>query len=282
MPTRARASKHRVTLLIPAKDEERNLAWVLSRVPLMVDEIILIDGHSTDRTVEVARALRPDIVVVPEMGPGKGAAVRTGIAAATGDLVVMIDADGSMDPLEIPKFVEALTDGADLVKGSRFLPGGGTTDMTWLRMAGNRALLGIVNAAFRTRFTELCYGFMAFRRDAMLRLGLTSDGFELETEIVVRAALHRLDIREVPSFEAPRRFGDSHLNTFRDGARVLRTIVTRRASWSAGTPSTELPSPVSGSAHAVAGGPTAHTALPASAVAVAANDEVDEMEPLSA
>jgi glycosyltransferase involved in cell wall biosynthesis len=220
-----------VSVLIPAKNEERNLAWVLTRIPSSVDEVILIDGNSTDRTVEVARALRPDIVVVTEMGPGKGAAVRTGVAAATGELLVMIDADGSMDPLEIPRFVEALELGADLAKGSRFLPGGGTTDMTRLRMWGNGALLRIANTLFRTNFTELCYGFMAFRRSAILSLGLSSNGFEIETEIVVRSALHGLPITEVPSIEAPRRFGTSHLNTFRDGARVLRTILGRRAAW---------------------------------------------------
>ena len=228
---RARPRTNRVSLLIPAKNEERNLAWVLTRVPALVDEVILVDGRSTDRTVEVARALRPDIVVVTEKGRGKGAAVRTGIEAATGDFLVMIDADGSMEPLEIPRFVEALAMGADLVKGSRFLPGGGTSDMTRLRMCGNRALLAIANTLFRTTFTELCYGYMAFRRSAILDLGLTSDGFEIETEIVVRSALRGLRIEEVPSFEAERRFGTSHLNTFRDGTRVLRTIVGRRASW---------------------------------------------------
>jgi glycosyltransferase involved in cell wall biosynthesis len=220
-----------VSLLIPAKNEERNLAWVLARIPPIVDEIVLIDGRSTDRTVEVARAMRPDVVVVAERGRGKGAAVRTGIEAATGEFLVMIDADGSMDPAEISLFVEALENGADLVKGSRFLPGGGTTDMTRLRMCGNRALLGIANILFRTRFTELCYGYMAFRRSAILSLGLSSDGFEIETEIVVRAALHRLTIAEIPSFESERRFGTSNLNTFRDGTRVLRTILSRRASW---------------------------------------------------
>jgi glycosyltransferase involved in cell wall biosynthesis len=229
---RARTHPHRVTLLIPAKNEERNIAWVLSRVPDVIDEILLVDGHSIDRTIEVARTIRPDIVVVPEMAPGKGAAVRTGLVHATGEFVVMIDADGSMNPAEIPSFVDELEAGADLVKGSRFLPGGGTTDMTLLRKAGNRALLGVVNALFRTRFTELCYGFMAFRRDPMRSLGLVSDGFEIETEIVVRSALHGLAVREVPSFESPRRFGASNLNTFRDGARVLRTIVQGRAAWS--------------------------------------------------
>jgi glycosyltransferase involved in cell wall biosynthesis len=280
MPTRARPSSQRISLLIPAKNEERNLAWVLSRIPLIVDEVILIDGHSTDRTVEVARAMRPDIVVVPEMGPGKGAAVRTGIAAATGEFIVMIDADGSMEPREISKYVEALAEGADVVKGSRFLPGGGTSDMTRLRMVGNRALLGIVNTAFGTRFTELCYGFMAFRRDAMLGLGLTSDGFEIETEIVVRSALHGLTISEVPSFESPRRFGTSHLNTFRDGARVLRTIVARRASWAATATSAELalrepefPAPALASRA---------PALATQPVAAATSDDVEAIESLTA
>jgi len=277
MPSRARLPSSRVSLLIPAKNEERNLAWVLSRIPLIVDEVILIDGHSTDRTVEVARAIRPDVVVVPEMGPGKGAAVRTGLEAATGEFIVMIDADGSMEPGEIPSYVDALREGADLVKGSRFLPGGGTSDMTWLRMAGNRVLLGVVNTAFRTRFTELCYGFMAFRRDAVRSLGLTSDGFEIETEIVVRAALNGLQIREVPSFESPRRFGSSHLNTFRDGARVLRTIVARRAAWAS-------PAAFSGPVLGTPEVPTPRLATPppTQPIAVATAAEVDEIESLTA
>jgi glycosyltransferase involved in cell wall biosynthesis len=255
-----------VTLLIPAKNEERNLAWVLHRVPPMIDEVILIDGHSTDRTVDVARAVRPDVVVVMERTRGKGAAVRTGIAAASGDFVVMIDADGSMDPFEIPRYVAQLEDGADVVKGSRFLPGGGSSDMTRIRRVGNRALLTMVNGLFRTRFTELCYGFMAFRRDHMVSLGLTSDGFEIETEIVVRAARQGLTIREVPSFEASRRFGESHLNTFRDGTRVLRTIVARRASWSStASPTTLLSADVE---------PFALTLAPA--------DEAEEREVVSA
>ena len=88
-------------------------------------EIILVDGHSTDETVRVAQRLRPDIVVIRQTRVGKGNALACGFAAATGDFIVMIDADGSNDPAEIPRFVAALEGGADFAKGSRFLPGGG-------------------------------------------------------------------------------------------------------------------------------------------------------------
>src|SRR5690606_14688230 len=90
-----------VSVVIPTLNEERNIGWVLQRMPSIVDEVILVDGHSSDRTVEVARAVRPDIVVLPQRGRGKGEALRVAFGAASGDLIVMIDADGSMEPGEI-------------------------------------------------------------------------------------------------------------------------------------------------------------------------------------
>jgi glycosyltransferase involved in cell wall biosynthesis len=217
-----------VSLVIPAKNEERNIAWVLRRIPALVDEVVLVDGHSVDRTVETARWIRPDIRVITESRRGKGAALRTGFAAATGDLVVMLDADCSMDPVEIQSFVDRLADGAELVKGSRFLPGGGTADMTRARMIGNRVLVRLVNLLYGSDFSELCYGFMAFRRRALEVLDLRSDGFEIETEIVVRAVSRGLSVVEVPSYEDRRRFGTSNLNAIRDGIRVLRTVLRHR------------------------------------------------------
>lgn len=219
--------RKRVSLVIPAKNEQRNIGWVLERVPLLVDEIVLVD-RSTDATVEVARAIRPDIVVVSADRPGKGAALRAGFAAATGDYVVMIDADGSMDPLEIPRFIDLLDRGCSLVKGSRFMPGGGTADISVLRDIGNRALLAIANVLFGASHTELCYGFAAFRRDRVLALELTADGFEIETQLFLRAFRNGLEVAEVPSFEAPRRSGTSNLNAYRDGRRVLSTILAER------------------------------------------------------
>jgi glycosyltransferase involved in cell wall biosynthesis len=213
-----------ISVVIPTKNEARNIAWVLARIDPIVDELIIVDGLSTDGTVEIVKAVRPDAVVILHPVPGKGEAVRAGFAAATGDLVVMLDADGSMDPAEIQGFVEQLAAGHDVVKGSRFLPGGGTTDMTWLRRLGNEVFVRLSNALTGTRHTDLCYGYMAFRRSRLQELRLTSSGFEIETELVLKSQRAGLAIVEVPSFESPRRFGTSNLNTFRDGWRVLRLI----------------------------------------------------------
>jgi glycosyltransferase involved in cell wall biosynthesis len=217
-----------VSLVIPTKNEARNVAWVLERVDDLVDEIIIVDGLSTDDTVAVAKMVRPDVRVVSHPVPGKGEAIRAGFAASTGDVVVMIDADGSMDPGEIPQFVRLVAEGYDLVKGSRCMPGGGSVDATPLRAFGNSVLVRLANLLLGTDYTELCYGYMALRRSRIRELGLASSGFEIETEIVVNARLAGLAIAEVPSFEAPRRYGTSNLNTFRDGFRVLRALVFGR------------------------------------------------------
>jgi glycosyltransferase involved in cell wall biosynthesis len=218
----------RVSVVIPTLNEERNVAWVLERLPDIVDEVILVDGRSTDDTVAVARATRPDIRVVLETTPGKGAALRAGFAAATGDYIVMIDADGSMDPAEILSFVEVLQSGCEFVKGSRFVDGGGTADMSLVRKLGNDALRTAVNVLYRTHFTDLCYGFIGFRRDRLDALHLDSQGFEIETEMVARAVIASLRIGEVASFEAERRNGESNLRAWRDGKRALATLLHER------------------------------------------------------
>lgn len=217
-----------VSLVIPAMNEERNIGWVLERLPAEIDEVILVDGDSKDNTVDVSRALRPDIRVIGQDRPGKGAALRAGFAAARGEIIVMIDADRSMDPVEIERFLALIAEGYDLVKGSRFMGDGGTTDMERIRRYGNAALRGMANSLYRTRFTDLCYGFMAFRREHLPALALSGDGFEIETEIVVRACKSGLRIGEVASFEQPRGHGESNLNTWRDGTRVLRVMLAHR------------------------------------------------------
>ena len=222
---------HKVSVVIPAKNEAANISWVLQHIPPMVHEIVLVDGHSTDSTVEVATRLRPDIVVVHEERHGKGAALQAGFAAATGDIVVMLDADGSMHPGEIIRYIAMLISGFDFVKGSRFMAGGGSSDITRVRRLGHRGLLGLANFIYRTRYTDLCYGYCAFRRTALNELALSADGFEIETQLVVHASMAGLRISEVPSFESPRRFGQSNLRTFRDGQRVLWTLLRARSAF---------------------------------------------------
>jgi glycosyltransferase involved in cell wall biosynthesis len=220
----SRPARPRISVVIPALNEAENLPFVLPRIPAEVDEVVLVDGHSTDRTVELAVALMPTIRIVTQDGRGKGAALRTGFAACTGDVIVMLDADGSTDPGEIPLFVGALLAGADFVKGSRFLLGGGTADMPFHRQLGNRAFILLTRIFFGARYTDLCYGYNAFWARVLPQLQLDGDGFEIETMINLRAVAAGLKICEVASFEARRVYGVSRLRTVPDGWRVLKTI----------------------------------------------------------
>ena len=226
----ATALRPRVSVVIPARNEAPNLPFVLARLPTDLFEVILVDGHSNDSTVAVARSCRPDIRVVHQGGIGKGNALACGFAAARGDVIVTLDADGSTVPEEIPRFVEALRHGADFAKGSRFAPGGGSADITALRKGGNRALVCLVNVLFRTRYTDLCYGFNAFWTRCLPRLEVNSDGFEVETLLNIRAARSGLKVAEVPSFERGRLEGLSNLRAWSDGLRVLRTVLSEYLS----------------------------------------------------
>ena len=226
------------TVVVPARNEARNLAAVLPELPADY-EIVLVDGHSVDDTVAVAKEARPDIRVVQQTGTGKGNALACGFHAASGDVIVMFDADGSADPAEIPAFVAALHDGVDYAKGSRFRRGGGSADITPLRRLGNATLCLLANRLFGTQFSDLCYGYNAFWRQALPVLCLPDverprangemlwgDGFEIETVLNCRCAAAGLRVAEVPSVERARLYGASHLRTFADGWRVLRTLLT--------------------------------------------------------
>jgi len=232
----------RVSVVIPAKNEARNLPHVFALIPRTVHEVILVDGHSVDDTVAVARGLWPDVRIVEQNRTGKGNALACGFAAATGDIIAMVDADGSADPGEIPAFVRALLNGADFAKGTRSGAGGGSEDLTRLRHVGNRAFSALFNVCYNTRYSDLCYGYNAFWRRLLPVLDLDSttpapddgqgrlwgDGFEIETLIHIRVAKSGLKVTEVPSFERSRIHGLSNLNTFSDGLRVLRTILKER------------------------------------------------------
>jgi glycosyltransferase involved in cell wall biosynthesis len=221
----------RISLIVPVLNEAENLPHVLPMLPSFANEIILIDGRSTDETVAVARRLLPKIIVIEQTGQGKGDALRCGFARATGDILVMFDADGSADPAEIPRFVAALQGGADFAKGSRFMPGGGSDDITRMRKNGNMALTRLVNALFGAHFTDLCYGYNAFWRDRLESLQNDCDGFEIETILILRALKARLRMAEVPSHEHPRLNGESKLNAFRDGWRIAKIILHERRTW---------------------------------------------------
>ncbi len=215
-----------VSVVVPALNEAQNLYAVLPRIPLWVHEVILVDGGSTDDTVAVACQLLPSIRIVQQIGKGKGDALIVGFRAATGDIIAMIDADGSTDPGEIPRFVSALRTGADFVKGTRYIQGGGSHDITGFRSKGNRVLTRIVNILWRTNYTDLCYGYIAFWRQHLNVLAPDCRGFEIETLLCIRAAGRGLRVAEVASFESSRLHGTSNLSATRDGIRVFRTILS--------------------------------------------------------
>jgi glycosyltransferase involved in cell wall biosynthesis len=220
----------RVSVVIAAMNEAKNLPYVFARLPEGLHEVILVDGHSVDDTVAVARRLRPDVRIVAQTGRGKGNALADGFAVCTGEIIVALDADGSTDAAEIPRFVAALCNGADFVKGSRFAQGGSSTDITRIRAVGNHVLNAFVNALYGTHYSDLCYGYNAFWARCLPYMRVDCDGFEVETLINVRIAKAGLVVHEVPSYEHPRLHGSSNLHAVRDGSRVLRTIVLERMS----------------------------------------------------
>jgi glycosyltransferase involved in cell wall biosynthesis len=242
---RPREANPRVSVVMPTLNEEKNLEWVLGRLPTDLHEIVLVDGRSTDATIATATRLRPDIRIVLQKTRGKGAALALGLAEVTGDIAVIIDADGSMDPAEIPGMVGALLSGADVVKGSRAAAGGGSEDLTTLRTLGNWGLTFLANRVYRQHWRELCYGYAALWTDVLPLLGITEitgsarntapgagpaygHGFEIEAILFCRSARANLRIAEVFSYEHERRNGESNLATWRDGWRVLTALRRER------------------------------------------------------
>ncbi|MET9296027.1 glycosyltransferase family 2 protein [Streptomyces sp. NPDC003077] len=219
-----------VSVVIPAMNEAENLPYVFKTLPDWIHEVVLVDGNSTDDTVRVAQESWPGVKVVRQLGKGKGDALISGFAACTGDIIVMVDADGSADGAEIVSYVSALVGGADFAKGSRFANGGGTDDMTPIRRLGNRVLTSVVNAKFGARYTDLCYGYNAFWRHCLDEIALDCAGFEVETLMNIRVVKAGLKVQEIPSHEYNRIHGVSNLRAVRDGLRVLKVILRERGT----------------------------------------------------
>jgi hypothetical protein len=218
-----------VSLLIPALNEAKNIAVLLNKLAVIlptIAQITVVDGGSTDGTADVATALGATTIL--QQGTGKGDALRQAFRDNLSDeIVVVMDADGSNRPEEIPQLVAAIVKGADIAKGSRFLKGGGSTDLSYIRKMGNKLFVSLVNHAWSTEYTDLCYGFLALKLDALKRLVplLESKHFQIETEICIKARKLGLKVVEVPSGELKRRHGDSKLRGFRDSLRIAKTIL---------------------------------------------------------
>jgi glycosyltransferase involved in cell wall biosynthesis len=217
----------KVTALICTLNEEQNLPHVLPRIPAWVNEVLVIDGHSTDKTVEVAKKIRPDIRIVGQPGKGKGDALKYGVGLASGDIIVTLDADGSTDPEDIPRFVEPLLTGNDFVKGSRLIKSC-RSNMRWHRWLGNKVLVFIFNNLFNARYTDVCSGYNAFWRTAYQYLSPSYDGFEMEQQILAKARKAGFKVVEVGHSDKGRLGSASKVSALKQGLRDLVVIVKER------------------------------------------------------
>ncbi len=216
-----------VTVLICALNEEENLPHVLPRIPRWVDEVLLVDGHSRDHTIEVARSLRPGIRVVPQPDRGKGDALKYGVEEARGEIVVTLDADGETNPEDIGRFIAPLLEGFDFVKGTR-LADGRPKRMVWYRYLGNKVLTTTANLLYRTKYTDICSGFNAFKRSAFQSLGLRRDGFEMEQEMLVKIKKSGLRVLEIAHEDRGRMGSVSKVSFLKQGLIDWLVIIRER------------------------------------------------------
>lgn len=218
----------KTTVVICTLNEEKNLIHVLPKIPSWISEVILVDGHSTDGTVNVAKTLRPGIKVFHQHNKGKGDALRNGIRQANGDIVITLDADGATDPKEIPKFVKSLLSGSDFAKGSRFAlcyPVGKASH----RVFGNLLIAAIFNVLYCTKYTDLCSGYNAFWKKTLKCFSLESnDCFEDEPLLIARVKRAGLVMSEVGHRDLGRIYGESKAPSWRQGFKAIQTIVRER------------------------------------------------------
>jgi len=216
-----------LTVLIPTRNEADTIGEVVERLPRHLSgppQVLVVDA-SDDATPWVA--MMDGARVIRQYGRGKGNALRQILPAIESNIVLLMDGDGCMRPEEIPLFVQAMASGADIVKGSRFMRHGASLDLSFIRRIGNLFFVLLVNLLWWTKYTDICYGFVAFKKDALKKLAphLRSDDFQIETEICIKAKKLGLRVCEVPSVELSRKSGSSKLSTIHDGFRILTTIM---------------------------------------------------------
>ncbi|MGD6805677.1 MAG: glycosyltransferase family 2 protein [Candidatus Bathyarchaeia archaeon] len=217
------SSSNKISVIICALNEEKNLSCVLPNIPKWVDEVILVDGHSSDNTVAVAKNLLASIKIISQPGKGKGEALKCGVACATGDIIVTLDADGTYPSEEMPRFVDAILSGYDFSKGTRFISEKPAC-MPKNRQFGNKILAMTTNLLFGSKYTDVCSGYYAFRRDLFGKLSLKSNGFEMEQELFVKVAKMKCKVTEVPHSYRRRLYGSSKTQDFRQGFKDLLWI----------------------------------------------------------
>jgi len=220
----------KVTLIIPTRNEEGCIGKVLKEVPRkIVDEIIVVDGHSKDNTIKEAKKnLKPrKDMIFTQKNIGYGAAFIEGFKKASGDVIIMMDADGSHNPADIPFLVNKIKEGYEYVMASRYAIGGRSNDDTFIRWFGNQLFTKLTNIVHNMRVTDSLYLFTAITKDGLGKLELKTPGFEFCTEIVVKAHRTGLRFAEIPAIERARFNGESKVNALWHGLKILKTVINK-------------------------------------------------------
>jgi glycosyltransferase involved in cell wall biosynthesis len=215
-----------VTVLVCTLNEEKNLPHVLPKIPRWVDEILIVDGHSTDNTFEVAKEIHPEVKVLYQPDRGKGDALRYGIQQASGEIIVTLDADGQTNPEEIERFINPLLNGYDFAKGTR-LAQGRPPNMSRHRWFGNKILAITSNILYGTKYTDVCSGYNAFWKKSWVKIRFP-DEFGYEPLIIIRVKKAGLKILEITSCDEGRVSGTSKLPSWRQGWGALKAILKER------------------------------------------------------
>lgn len=223
----------RVAVVILARNEVRSIGDAITGAHGYAHEVIVMDGHSTDGTAALAHQL--GAIVHQDPGRGKGSAIRRSFELTDADVAVMMDADGSHDPVDIPRLALPVAQGeADLCIGSRF--SGGSDELSvsvgqLVRSIGNISMNIAINTRWKIALTDTLNGFRAVRREAALAAGLREDRHTIEQEMVMKMLRHGYRVSNVPAHEYVRRYGESHINIWREWPRFVWCLIanlTRR------------------------------------------------------
>jgi glycosyltransferase involved in cell wall biosynthesis len=225
-PQAKTGSYPRTSVVICTLNEEANLPKVLPKIPSWIDEVILVDGHSTDNTVKLAKRLLPSVRIFYQPNKGKDDAMIYGFKKATGEIIITLDADGSSDPEQIPEFIRPLLNGYDFVKGSRFL--GISPNMPLHRKFGNKMLVALTNLLFNTNYTDVCCGYNAFWKRCLDKIELLDHGFNYEPVLCIKIKKAGLRVTEVACRDTGRISGTSKLPMLTQGLKAAIAIIHHR------------------------------------------------------
>lgn len=222
------APKHDIATVILARNEAPTVGEAVTGAAEHCGRVVVMDGHSSDDTVEISRRAGAEVHADP--GAGKGAAIRASLDLVTEPVVVFMDADGSHDPDDIPRLAQPIFDDlADLCVGSRFTGGSEELSITFgqlIRTIGNIAMNVAINERWNVELTDTLNGFRAARREALRSVGLRADIHTIEQEMVMKMLLSGYRVVNVPTHEYPRRFGDSHIKIWRQWPRFVGSVAS--------------------------------------------------------